>query len=508
MASCDAIVIGSGINGLAAAGKLALSGAKVTLLEAAHQVGGMCEIAHVCHGLDERMEKALKLSSHGLTWLSTDLSSTALSDSGNHLKLQGAWGETVTGDLSAADQAAWIELRAILLKNAGVLAPFKAMTAPRLSRDHGAPMWRLLSNGLKIRGMGKEALREFMRLMLINVADVLDDELKDDRLKGAIAFDTVLGHHAGPRSPNSLLSLYYRISSNVGGRQAALALPRGGMGSVANSMQAALLSLGVQIRCGSAARKIEVEAGRATTVTLASGETLKTGMIISALHPQTTLMSLVGAPQFDTGFVRRAQNIKSRGTTAYMRVTLDGEPDFFGADLRSRLVIAPSIRDVEDAFNSIKYGAFSHEPVMECIVPTAFEPMQNAPDKHILTVLVQFAPHDLRMGWSKGKPAFLKCIMQQLERHSPGITKQVIATEFLSPADIAVRYGAPGGQWHHAELSMEQMFFLRPAVGLAQNATPIEGLYLASAAMHPGGGVNGTAGWNAAAQALKMAGAK
>jgi phytoene dehydrogenase-like protein len=378
------------------------------------------------------------------------------------------------------------------------------MTPPRLARDHGAQVAQLLSQGLKIRGMGKEALREFMRLMLINVADVLDDELSDDMLKGILAFDTVLGHHAGPRSPNSLLSLYNRISANQG----ALALPQGGMSSVVDAMQRSISAAGVVIRCNAPAAKIDVQQDRAKSVLLASGETLKADIIVTALHPQATLLSLVGAPNLETGFVRRVRNIKSRGTTAHLHLTLSGKPEFRGANIASRLVIAPSIHAVEDAFNAVKYGAFSEEPVMECIVPTAFEQPEGQTHRHVLTALVQFAPHDLRQGWTRGKPAFLKRIMRQLERYAPGIGKQVIQSRLLTPADIAKRYGSPGGQWHHAELSVEQMFFLRPAIGLAQHGTPIGGLFQASAAMHPGGGVNGSAGWNAATQALKAAGVK
>ncbi|MFO1032950.1 MAG: NAD(P)/FAD-dependent oxidoreductase [Hyphomicrobiales bacterium] len=503
MASCDAIVIGGGINGLAAAAKLALGGARVTVIEAASHVGGMCEVSHLCHGLDERLEAALKLSDHGLSWLSTNLASTAVSATGNHLVLQGNFGETLLGDISSADRASWQALRATLLKNASLLAPFKTMTAPRLSRDHGAPLWSLLSQGLKIRSMGKDALREFMRLMLINVADVLDDDLTDDRLKGLLAFDTLLGHFAGPRSPNSLLSLYNRIAHSVAGHQAALALPRGGMRAIAKAMEAALKARGVTIRTDAAVKRINIDGDRARSVTLQSGEELKAQLVLSALHPQTTLMSLVGAPQLDTGHVRRTMNIRSRGTTSLLRLTLKDQPDFRGADLKTRLVIAPSVRAVEEAFNAVKYKTFSPEPVMECVVPTAFEPQVH----HTLTALVQFAPHDLKGGWAQGKPAYLKAILAQLERHAPGIGKLVTEADLQTPDDIAFRFGSPGGQWHQAELSVEQMFFLRPAIGMAQYQTPFAGLYLASAAMHPGGGVTGTAGWNAATQALKMGGA-
>jgi phytoene dehydrogenase-like protein len=506
MPSCDAIVIGGGINGLAAAGRLALSGAKVIVLEAAADLGGMAALAHLSTGLDARLEKSLDLQQHGLTWVDRNVSSTALSAMGDHLHLKGAFGAAIEGSLPASDRAAWETLRATLLRNAGLLAPFKSITPPRLARDHGAPLFDLLRNGLALRRMGRDALREFMRLMLINVADVLDDELSDDRLKGIIAFDTVLGHHAGPRSPNSLLGLYHRISSQVDGTQAALALPRGGMAAVAGALQKALVAKGVSIRCNSPVERIAVSDDRLQSVTLASGDVLAAGLVVSALHPSATLLKLVGAPELETGFVRTVSNIKSRGTTARLTLTLNGKPDFRGASLRSRLVIAPSVRAVEDAFNAVKYGAFSQAPVMEILTPSAF---LDEPDlgRHNLSALVQFAPHDLRMGWLKGKPAFLKAIMAQMESYAPGISRQVISADLVTPADIAHHYGAPGGQWHHAELSVEQMLFLRPAIGISQYATAIRGLYLGSAAMHPGGGVNGSAGWNAATQALASGGA-
>ena len=506
MPSFDAIVIGGGINGLAAAGRLASAGARVTLLEAGPVAGGMANLAHLSTGIDHRIEKTLALASHGLEWAEHNVTSTALSAAGHHLVLRGAFGETVDGSLSPADKAAWTTLRQDLLGNAALLAPFKDMTPPRLARDHGASVWDLVRNGLALRRMGRDRLREFMRLMLINVYDVLEDELSDDRLKGLLAFDTVLGHHAGPRSPNSLLGLYHRISSQVQGQQAALALPKGGMTSVIAALQKSLSARGVSLRFNAAVKAIAVNDDRVQSVTLASGETLTADVVLSALHPTTTLMTLVGAPQFDTGFVRRVQHIRSRGTTARLSLKLKTMPDFMGASLRSRLVIAPSAIAVEEAFNAVKYGAFSSTPVMEIVIPGAFAPEADS-DGPSLSALVQYAPADLRMGWARGKAAFLKVIMDQLETYAPGISALVTASDLVTPADVAERYGAPGGQWHHAELSVEQMLFLRPAIGMAQYATPVRGLYLASAASHPGGGVSGSAGWNAAGQAISKGGA-
>jgi phytoene dehydrogenase-like protein len=278
------------------------------------------------------------------------------------------------------------------------------------------------------------------------------------------------------------------------------------MTSVIAALQKSLSARGVSLRFNAAVKAIAVNDDRVQSVTLASGETLTADVVLSALHPTTTLMTLVGAPQFDTGFVRRVQHIRSRGTTARLSLKLKTMPDFMGASLRSRLVIAPSAIAVEEAFNAVKYGAFSSTPVMEIVIPGAFAPEADS-DGPSLSALVQYAPADLRMGWARGKAAFLKVIMDQLETYAPGISALVTASDLVTPADVAERYGAPGGQWHHAELSVEQMLFLRPAIGMAQYATPVRGLYLASAASHPGGGVSGSAGWNAAGQAISKGGA-
>ena len=224
--------------------------------------------------------------------------------------------------------------------------------------------------GLKIRGLGRDDLREFMRLMLINVADVLDDELTDDRLKGVVAFDAVLGAHLGPRSPNSLLLLFNRLA----GAKAAggLALPAGRHGlpwpppwprPCRRSASRSALNAKVQ-SSASSSRTIAPPAS-----TLQNGEEIDAKTVISAINPKTTFLDLVGPRHLDTGMVRRVSNIRMRGNAAKLHLALKGAPDFKGADLKTRLVIAPSVRAVEDAFNPAKYGEFSQDPVMEIVIP-------------------------------------------------------------------------------------------------------------------------------------------
>ncbi|HQY73882.1 MAG TPA: NAD(P)/FAD-dependent oxidoreductase [Aestuariivirga sp.] len=506
MPSCDAIIIGGGTNGLAAAGRLAKAGRKVLVLESAAVAGGgattrefamgykVSAVAHLLNLLDPRVEQGLGLK---LSLAAANISTTALSPTGDHLVLQGNYGETISGSLPEADRVSWLELRQKLMRFANVLKPFKAMTPPRLGKGVGNEMLKLAGLGLKIRGLGRDDLREFMRLMLINVADVLDDELKDERLKGVVAFDTVLGAHLGPRSPNSLLLLLNRLAGET------LSLPAGGMGSVAAAMAKAVQALGVDIRLNAKVKSVNIVGDRATGVTLQNGDVIDATTVISAINPKTTFLDLVGPRHLDTGMVRRAGNILMRGNAVKLHLALKGAPNFKGADLRTRLVIAPSVRVVEDAFNPVKYGEFSHDPVMEIVIPSAFEEGFAPKGHHVLSAIVQYAPVVMD---AKARAAFLKRIMATLESYAPGIGKLVVKSELLTPEDLENQYGFVGGNWHHGELAAEQMLFLRPFIGAAQYETAIPGLWLAGAGSHPGGGISGAAGWNAAERILKMEG--
>jgi phytoene dehydrogenase-like protein len=514
MRSFDAIVVGGGTNGLAAAGRLARAGRAVLVLEAADTLGGgavtrefapgyrVSAVAHLLNMLDPRVAAGLDLARHGLQLAAANIATTAVSADGDHLVLEGAYGERLRGSISDVDRAAWADLRARLLRQAGVLRPVRATIPPRPARGVGNDLAAVARLGLRVRGLGRDELREFLRMLLINVADVLDDELGDDRLKGLVAFDTILGARLGPRSPNSLILLLNRLAGEAGGLPAALAVPRGGMGAVADAMATAVASLGVTLRTGARVRSFEVTGDRVTGATLDTGETFRASQVLSAINPRTTFLDLLGPRHLDTGFVRRTQAIRMRGTAAKLHLALSAAPDFRGAGLRTRLVVAPSIDAVETAFNPVKYGGFSDSPVMEILLPTVFEDGLAPPGHHVLSAIVQFAPHEAKGGWEAARPRFLERIMAVLEGHAPGIGKLVTATELLTPADLAERYGFVGGDWHHGEFAVERMLFLRPAIGAAQYAAPVPGLWLAGAGSHPGGGISGAAGWNAAERLL------
>lgn len=518
MPSYDAIIIGAGTNGLAAAHRLAGSGRTVLVLESAPLAGGGATargeavapgfpapaLAHLAHMIDPRVESAMQLSRHGLSFVAADLATTALCPDGQHLRLEGPGGARITG-LSAKDQAAWAALHKQLMAFSGVLEPFRRLTPPRVAKGVGNEMLKLARLGLGVRMLGKDQFREFMRMLLINVYDVANDELDHPLLKGLLAHDATLGAWLGPRSPNSLILLLNRLSGQVAGRRGALALPKGGMGTIAAAMAASAIAAGVTIRTNTQVAGIMVENDRASGVTLTTGEQISAPLIVSAISPKTTLLSLVGPRHLDTGLITRLRHQKSRGAAAKLHLALKSAPDFRGADLKTRLVIAPSDMTVERAFNAVKYGEVPARPVMEIVLPSAHEE-GHAPDgQHLLSAVIQFAPHAPDPNRDAVRNSFARQSLQVLEEYAPGIGDLVVGSEMLMPWDIEARYGMVGGNWHHGELSVEQMFFLRPLPGIAQYSTAISGLWLASAGCHPGGGISGAAGWNAAERIVKEA---
>lgn len=512
MTSFDTIVVGGGHNGLVAAGILAKEGRKVVLVEAGSDVGGTARteefapgfrtssIAHILNRLDPRVVAALDLARHGLTFDKAEVPSVALDAGGHPLILHGAYGERLEG-AGAAEAAAWSDLRAQLLRHAGILKPLLNRPPPALGDLSFADKAALGGAALALRRLGREDMRDFLRMILMNVTDILDETLTDNRLKGLLAFDATLGSHLGPRSPTSLLGLYYRLAGEIDGKAGGQMIPRGGMGAVVKAMAAAAEKAGATIRTDAPVRRIRIEKGRAAGITLEDGEEIAARTVVSAINPKATLIDLVGPREIDIGLMRQLGNIRMKGDAAKLHLALDAPPQFSGLAAeqhRGRLVIAPSDDHVESAFNPSKYGEFSPEPVMEITLPSLVDPALAPDGACVLSAIVQYAPYGLKEGWETGKPKFLDAILSTLETHAPSLRKTVRHAELLTPADIEARYRMPGGHWHHGELQADQMLFSRPVAALSDYSTPIEGLYLASAGSHPGGGVSGAPGFNAA----------
>lgn len=510
MTSFDTIIIGAGHNGLAAAGFLAKSGCKVVVLEASDHIGGGARtvefangyrtsgLAHLVNRLDSDVIAGLGLDRTLFEGRPVD--SIALDPGRGPAILRGAYGETLEG-VSAEEAGKFAAMRDKLMFQASILGRFLRRRPPRPGDLGLSDIASLSMTGLKLLRRGREEARDFGRMLLMNVADIVEEYLSDDRLAGLVSFDATLGIHLGPRSPTSLLGLYYRLTGETHGKTGAQYLPKGGMGSVTEALMQAMGRHGVTVRASTRVSQILIDRDKVLGVITASGEIIRAPVIVAAIHPVLALQSLLPPGQVDTGLSRSLHHLRSRGDAAKLHLALDKVPSFIGLkpdDHVHRMVIAPSMRHVENAFNPAKYGEFSPNPVMEITLPSLADPALAPPGGCTLSAIVQYAPYGLKEGWEAGKPKFMAAIMATLEAHAPGISTSVKAVELLVPPDIETRFNMPGGHWHHGELQVDQLLINRPAFAISNYETPVAGLYLASAGTHPGGGISGRPGLNAA----------
>lgn len=513
----DCIVIGAGHNGLTCAAYLSRAGRRVLVLEAAGQAGGAASTrefapgfrvsgcAHLLHLMPGWLLDELRLAHHGLRMAAERMPTTALSGA-SALRIP-ADPASAARDLGATDGAAFQQYEARMRRLARALRPLLEAVPPRL----GSRAWRdrltLLGLGAKLRLLGRSDMRELLRIAGMCVQDLLDEHFESPLLKGALAFDAVLGSNLGPRSPGSVFTLLYRLAAG-GGTAASLAQPVGGLGALAEALARVASGGGAELRFAAPVARVIVAEDSAAGVVLESGERLEADCVVSSADPRTTFLRLLGAEHLDAGFVRRVAHLRSQGMTAKLHLALERMPRFtalLGAAPTGRLLIAPSPRAVEQAFNDAKYGRFSTAPLLEVIVPTAVDPDLAPAGRHVLSAVVQYAPYRPAGGREGRREQFLDTILQTLEAHAPGIRDSVLAAELLTPQDIETQFRISGGNWHHAELALDQFFMVRPVAGAAQYRAPVRGLFLCGAGCHPGGGVMGLAGHNAARQILAQA---
>lgn len=511
MSAYEAIIVGGGHNGLVCAAYLAKAGKRVLLLEASERLGGaaitrpfapgfqVSACAHRVHMLPKSLVADLGLARHGLSLVHSLVPTTALGENGAHITLAGA----VASGVDAADAAAYLAFFERWTKFAAHLRPMLQMVPPRLGTTALPDLAKLARMGLQIRSLGRTEMRELLRVIGMNVYDLVEEQFSSKVLQGAVAFDAVLGANFGPRSPGSALTLLYRLAAEHGA--ACLAPASGGVGAVTEAIAAAARGFGADLRAGAVVEKILVKGDRAAGVRLAGGEEIAAAQVISNASPRTTFMDLVGAEHLDTGFVRRVTHFRSSGLAAKLHLALSEAPVFTGVSpeaLRGRLILAPSPDYLERAFNATKYGAFSERPGIEIVCPTMSDPSLAPVGKHVLSMVVQYAPYALREGWESGRPAFIDRIVDTVEPYAPGLRGKIEATELLAPPDIEREFRIAGGHWHHGELTFDQIFMLRPMPGASHYTTPVPGVFLCGAGSHPGGGVTGLAGHNAARAVL------
>lgn len=513
----DCIVIGGGHNGLVCATYLARGGRSVLVVEAADRVGGaavtrefvsdfrVSACAHLLHLMPESLVRELSLGAHGLRLVAERMPTTALAVDGAPLLIDADNTDPLDAR-SPADAEALPTYAALLRRLAASLQPVFEMTPPRLGTDSWQDRFALARLGLRLRSMGRRDMRELLRIGGMCVQDLLDDYFETPLLKGALGFDAVLGSNFGPRSPGSVFTLLYRMAA-AGAAGGSLALPAGGLGALSDALAKGAIDAGVVIRTEAPVERILVDDDRAAGVLLQSGEQVLASAVISSADPKTTFLRLLGSEHLDTGFVRRVKHLRARGLTAKLHLALDRLPAFIGVDanaLQGRLLFAPSLEYVERAFNHAKYGEFSSAPILEITVPSVVDSTLAPAGKHVLSAVVQYVPYELAGdGWEAGKGQLTNLLIEMLDEQAPGLRESVRAAELLTPLDIEREFRISGGHWHHAELALDQFLMVRPVPGAAQYRTPLEGLFLCGAGAHPGGGVMGVAGRNAAREVLK-----
>jgi phytoene dehydrogenase-like protein len=486
---------------------LAKAGKQVLVLEANPQVGGaaitreftdgysVSACAHLLYQLQPEVRKELKLAP-GLA--SENMATIALSEDGKHVRLSG---DTVEG-VSEDDAASYKRFRKRMTRFADLLRKYLNKAPPRLGTRDLKDLLTLGQLGFDIRRLGKEEMREFLRLIGMNIYDELDERFENPLLKGAISLDAVLGTHLGPRSPNTIMTYLYRHAGDHG----RVATPKGGMGSVSEELAQAARSAGATIRTNMPVKRIIVENGRVTGAETEDGQRFDSYTVISNADPKRTVMDLVGAKHVETGFAQRIRHLRAKGNAAKLHLALDGLPTIAGLskkDFAERIVIAPDEHYVERAFNPAKYGESSPHPVLEITFPSFRDTSLAPTGKHVMSAVVQYAPYELKGGWSDdAKDAFMRSVIRTIAKYAPDIEQRIKASELLTPADIEREFHITGGHWHHGELTLDQFLFVRPVSGAAQYRMPLDGLYLCGAGAHPGGGVSGAAGRNAARSIL------
>jgi phytoene dehydrogenase-like protein len=362
----------------------------------------------------------------------------------------------------------------------------------------------------RFRGMSRADTVALVKIFTQSAADFLDEWFESEEVKVTLATDGVIGANGGPRSPGTAYILLHHCMGGVAGHRGLWGFVRGGMGAVSEAIAAAARSYGAEIRTGATVAKVLVRSGRAEGVVLENGDEYEAPVVASNLDPKLTFLRLVEPRDLPQEFVETIRKFRIEGTSCKINLALSGLPKFTaypetpGPQHRATMHICPSIEYVERAWDDAKYGRPSERPLLELTMPTMYDPSLAPPGRHIMGIFLQYAPYKLRGAtWDELREPFGDRVVSLIEEYAPNIRDIIVERQVLTPLDLERRFGITGGNIFHGEMSLDQMFVLRPAAGWARYRTPIRGLYLCGSGAHPGGGVMGTPGHNAAREILR-----
>ena len=524
MAKYDSIIIGGGHNGLVAAAYLARGGRKVLVLERRELLGGCAVTEEIWPGyrvstaayltslLQERIVRELELPRFGYQVDAKDPAFFSAFPDGRHFFMWQDRAKTLAeiAKFSRHDAEVYPAYEDQLERLSQVVEGLLLTTPPQFP-PRALDFVDYLKLAGKMRGLSPRDIVALVKIFTQSAAEFLDEWFESEEVKVTLATDGVIGANGGPRSPGTAYILLHHCMGGVAGHRGLWGFVRGGMGTVSEAIAASARARGVEIRVNAPVAKVLVRNGRARGVVLESGEEIEASTVASNLDPKLTFLRLLDEKDLDAEFVRAIRNFRIEGTSCKINLALNGLPEFTaypgapGPHHKATMHICPSIEYVERAWDDAKYGRASERPLLELTIPTMYDASLAPPGKHIMGIFLQYAPYTLREGtWDELREPFGDRVISLIEEYAPNIRQIIEHRQVLTPLDLERRFGITGGNIFHGEMSLDQMFVMRPVAGWARYRTPVAGLYLCGSGAHPGGGVMGAPGYNCAREMLKM----
>jgi phytoene dehydrogenase-like protein len=523
-ADYDVVLVGAGHNGLVAAAYLAKAGRKVLVLERREIIGGTAVTEELLPGykfstladgvgsLSPDIISDLNLRRHGLEFLSSDPLIFSPQPDGTHLTIWDDIDRTSQeiASYSVSDAENYPKFIDRMGKFSQVIAGLKNMTPPDLPDVGIRDMLELLNIATPVRGLGRKNIAQVIRVMPMSVADLLNEWFESDVVKGAIAATAVKNISLGPQESGTAYMLLYNWSGSNNGLFRSAGLVKGGMGSLTQGLGEAAESFGVEILVNSEVTKIITQDSLAMGVELAKGDQISAAAVVSAADMRTTFLKLVDPYYLNQKFVKQVQSIKYRGTMARVHFALSKLPKFTAVNgdgeqlLSGHVQIAPSMTYLQKAFDPVKYGRYSDRPYLDIHIPTLSDSSLAPEGKHLMSVAVKYMPYHLRQGdWNALRETLAQLVINTITEYAPGFSQCIEDYHVLTPLEMESIYSLPEGNLAHGEMTLDQFLWMRPVPGYAQYRAPVGNLYLCSAATHPGGGMTGLNGRNAAREIIR-----
>jgi len=521
----DAVIIGGGHNGLVTAAYLARAGLSVIVLERREVIGGasvteevwpgfkVSTLAYLCSLLQLRIIRELELEKYGYKLYPKDPAFFTAFPDGRHLFFWQDMSRTVSElrKFSERDAAHYPKYEEQMAQLAEWFERLLLQTPPNIARRKLSDLIGLGRLGLQTLKLSDSNLVRLIRIVSMSARDFLNEHFESEEIKVTLATDGVIGANGGPSTPGTAYVLLHHIMGGATGVRGLWGFVRGGMGAISQAIARSAQAHGARIRTSADAQRILIRNGRAYGVALSSGEEIKGRLIISNADPKRTFLGLIEPEHLDSEFRQAIENFRIEGTSFKINLALDGLPDFtaypgtnLGPHHKATIHICPSIEYVDRAWEDARQGRPSEHPMLECTIPTTYDDSIAPPGKHIMCIFAQYAPYRLKdANWDDIKEQFADRCIDALAEYAPNIRNIILHRQVISPLDLEQEYGLTGGNIFHGELSPDQLFFMRPVAGWAQYRTPVIGLYLCGSGAHPGGGVMGAPGLNAAREILR-----